>query len=203
MRLNGVMEVCQKKMLNDKEIYLNFWQSYSGGHWINYFISRHDQFARNSIRYIHESDHTHIQSSTIDLLDSSINRYEFSSLVSKKICVGSVQHNPEIQKKHADSLLKISKSYNIKVFHCYNIVRGGRFDIMKNNWPDIERPIGESWTKWWKDNFPDLAIFDVNKIIDYDEQEYEKLCDFIGENPLPKQVMEYEIENYKKIIKWS
>ena len=189
-------------MLSDKTLYLNFWQSYSGGHWFNYFISKHRGFSNNFIKYVHEEDHTHIKSSALNLKDLNIEKEQFGNLSKRKICMGSVQHNPEIREPERKNLIRLVETYDVKVFHCQKIVKGGRFDIMESKWPDIERPMSESYTDWWMEHFPDLVTFDVNKIVQYDEKEYAKLCDFIEEDPLPYDVINYEIENYKEILKW-
>lgn len=203
MKLNGVMVVCQKKMLNNKTTYISFWNAYAGGHWFNYFVSKHERFSNNGIRFVHEKDHTHVKSATINLMDRRIEEEFIQTPNSEKLCVGSMQHTLEIIDENKKRIRRISEDYDVKIFHCRTLVRGARLGIMKEEWPDIDRPPKFEHEKWWKRTFPEMLSFDVNKILEYDKIEYEKLCYFIQEKPLPKEVMEYEIENYKKLIEWS
>jgi hypothetical protein len=194
------------------KVFMNYWSSYTGGHWLAYFINQHTNFETSRLEKVVETnigsgEHLHCRTVAYNLDEGEADEDYVTEITKPKICFATVQHNLEIDDDRKKKLLEFSSNFkeeNFKIIHCLELVRSLRTEKLLEEgelWR-VDNPMEIEYRRWWRKNFKNIHTVDVNKIINGSDNEYEKLLEYIEEEPLEDATFNSLMDEYKYILNY-
>ena len=171
---------------------------FGSGHWLTYFVDQHKDFAESSLMYRHqfkqEGNIRHCQAPH-ELRGDTPNYHihppitcSMKATMARNIDFKKIALLDNNRGPYTDSawnffaqLQKINPK--LKVIVSLDVITC-RIELARKNQGDIAEFRSEGYWKVWQEKFADSVFrININKILDYDEQHYNDLVEFLDTQP--------------------
>lgn len=171
--------------------YVVTWTSYTSGHFLIWLINQHPEFPQSSYQYLNDRAGKHIKAVHGNQAGAQIGFFAgVSNTGATKAAIHLMDHNP---KQVSQTLKTVQGTGKISTILVHWKDPSKFVDRFNSMCPSGEQQTPEHWTQVYTNNFfpaflrqyPDTHVVYIDRLLEKDQTEYNRLLDFIAQPALP------------------